>query len=277
MKDYQSDLFPYAYNILGSVHDAEDAIQDVLLKYSDKKVKPDHERNYLIKSVINQSINLKKKQQNADKRNEWLPSPITTDSTNLTAELKDMVSYSLLFLLERLNPKERAVFILKEAFSYRHDEIADVLSITEESSRKLLSRAKKNVSTQQTIKYTKEESQTLFRQLDHFTNAIHNKDLETLQHLLTKDIVLRADGGGKVKVVTDFCKGANEVAKLLFYVHDRFQSKMHVKHAIVNHQPALLYSVKSRLHVCQVFEFDINNSIKSVHVILDPIKLRHLQ
>lgn len=114
MKDYQSILFPYAYDILGSVEDARDAVQDVLYKHlSGQQKEVDNEKAYLIKAVINQSINIKEKNKRIRYGDEWLPEPIATEETDKAIRLNDIAAYSLLILLENLNPKERAVFILK--------------------------------------------------------------------------------------------------------------------------------------------------------------------
>lgn len=144
-KKYIEILFPYAYNILGSVEDAKDMVQDTLVKFLTKK-RDDIEdvKNYLIKSVINRSIDFKKRQKiNLRAGEMWLPEPIATDDNpDKNLYLDDILSYSLLVLMERLNAKERAVFILKETFEYTHREIAGLLSMSEDNSRTLLHRAK---------------------------------------------------------------------------------------------------------------------------------------
>ena len=125
--NYLKTLFPYAYNILGSADDAIDVIQDVMLKHvSHRKEDLENEKGYLIKSVVNQSINLKKRNRRAVGERVWLPEPVEMADSNIKKE--EILSYSMLVLLEKLNPKERAVFILKEAFDYSHQEIADALS-----------------------------------------------------------------------------------------------------------------------------------------------------
>ncbi len=278
MKEYQSLLLPYAYNILGSVEDAKDAIQDVVLKYTTNKIRPDNEKNYLIKGVINQSINLKRKQQKLQPDEAWLPEPVATERSDLGLELNEMVSYSMLFLLERLNPKERAVFILKEAFAYTHDEVADVLSITIENSRKLLSRAHKKIQQIQKPSEVKQATVDHFKCIDKFTSAVRSKDLNSLHQLLANDIAFHADGGEKIKVVKKYCEGVSDVAQLLVYVHHKYQFKYNTKACLINHQPAVLYYYKSNLKVCQVFEIDNQtNKIKRISVVLDPVKLKNLK
>jgi len=273
MDNYYNILFPYAYNILGSTDEAKDTIQDVLLKYTQKGIKPDNERNYLIKGVVNQSINRKRNKQKFEPL-EALPQPIATSNTDISVELKDLVSYSLLLLLERLNPKERAVFILKEVFAYTHEEIAEVLSVSPENARKLLSRAKTKLG-QPKKSASRKVSKEQFKKLESFTDALQSRDLEMLHKLFHKDIVFRADGGKKIQVVTKYLKGIQEVSSLIIDVYQRFQSTYTLKFNTVNHQPAILFFNNEQLRVCQVFEIDKESDrIIAINVILDPDKLK---
>lgn len=147
MTDYQNQLFPYAYNILGSVDDALDVIQDVMEKrLSGVGGALENERAYLIKSVINRAINLKNRNKRMSGEGTWLPEPVATEAADAHIKKREIISYSILVLLEHLNARERAVFILKEAFDYSHEEIAETLSITVENSRQLLSRAKRSLA-----------------------------------------------------------------------------------------------------------------------------------
>ncbi len=268
MDNYQNILFPYAYNILGSAEDAKDAIQDVLLKYTLKREKPHHEKNYLIKSVINKSIN-KKRDRKLHESGEELPQPMLTSGSEVSAEMKDLVSYSLMILLERLNPKERAVYILKEAFAYTHQEIAEVLSVSVENARKLQSRA---VAKLKSTGGKKKKAD--FTKIKLFAEAIHSRDLSQLHQLFHEEIVFRADGGKQIQVVSKYQKGVGEVSDLVIYVHHRFQSSYQVRYSTVNHQPAILYYDGNTLKVCQVFEFDEEHQfITSISTVLDPEKL----
>ena len=112
MKDYQHILFPYAYNILGSSDDAKDAVQEVLLKYiSSERKEVENVKGYLVKGVINQSINLKNRKKKIVSDKVWLPEPVATENADGNLQRDEIISYSMLVLLERLNPKERAVFM----------------------------------------------------------------------------------------------------------------------------------------------------------------------
>ena len=276
MKDYQNILFPYAYNILGSAEDARDAIQDVLLKYSSKGITPENEKNYLIKGVVNQSINTKRQKKRFEQNDNWLPEPISTEKADLNVELREMVSYSMLHLLERLGMKERAVFILKEAFAYSHQEIAEVLSITIDNSRKILSRAHQKV--QQKKKTVLKPSSDHFEFIERFTSAVIGKELSTLHDLLTVDIEYNADGGNKVKVVKPYCQGFEEVTDLIVLAYHKYQTNYTIKPSVVNNQPALLSYYRNKLMICQIFEFQNDPfKIKSIYVVLDPVKLNALR
>lgn len=273
MKQYQQELFPYAYNILGSAEDAKDAIQDVLGRYlSSNRAGIENEKAYLVKSVINQSINLKNKRKVLSTGEVWLPEPVATEQADSALHSKDIISYSMLVLLEQLNPKERAVFILKEAFSYAHEEIAEVLGFTVEQSRKLLSRGKAKLerSRQPRIPASRDEG---FQLIEKYVQAIRSGDAGRLEALLSADIAFYADGGPGMQLVMRHCEGAERVAGLLQYVFKTFQSKYVERHAVINHQPALLYYLDGELKVCQVLEI-VDGRVAQILTVLDPEKLK---
>ena len=272
----RSILFPYAYNILGSAEDAKDVIQDVLSGYVARdREDVENEKNYLIQSVINRAINAKKRRRKIIGESEvWLPEPVATDdAADRNLYLKDILSYSLLVLLEKLQATERAVFILKESFDYTHLEIAQVLSITEEHSRKLLSRAKSKLF--KPGPGTKDRNAHAANLLERYMDAIQRRDVPQLENLLSADIAYYADGGSKLQVVKKVCTGAPEVAELSILAYYRFLERLSRRLVWVNYQPALVYYDGERLAVCQVFEFDADGKIVQINTIIDPEKLRN--
>ena len=215
MQDHSQILFPYAYNILGTAEDARDIVQDVLTKYyAESRDGIDNEKAYLIKSVINHAINTKTRRRRTVQPDYWLPEPVATESADANVHLKDILSYSLLVLLEKLNARERAVFILKESFDYAHDEIAGFLSITEELSRKLLSRAKTKLFKPGGSPGVSIRDQRTNALLQDYIDAIRGRNMERLEGLLAADIAYYADSGGKLNLVAKICKGQAEVANL---------------------------------------------------------------
>ncbi|UPK68668.1 sigma-70 family RNA polymerase sigma factor [Chitinophaga filiformis] len=278
LQDYQQTLFPYAYNILGSVEDAKDTIQDVLSNYiSTPREGIENEKAYLVRSVINQSINAKNKRKTVNYEEVWLPEPVATgDEADKALHLRDIGSYTMLLLMEALNPKERAVFILKEGFGYSHEEIAEVLSGTVEQSRKLLSRAKGKLDEhkQGSTLSNKTVSAAI---LDQYLNALRKGDVQRLENLLSQDIVFYADGGGKVKLVKKFCSGLHDVSDLLLYVFDKYQQNFTFEFTLINHEPALLFFLNEKLYGCQVFSISPDdNKILRISTVLDPDKLKNM-
>ncbi|MEO5997389.1 MAG: sigma-70 family RNA polymerase sigma factor [Chitinophagaceae bacterium] len=277
--DYLDFLFPYAYNILGSAEDAKDAVQDVLVKhFANSNEHIDDQKNYLIKSIINLAINMKSRQKKTIHSDElWLPEPVATDdAADKNIYLNEVLSYSLLILMENLNAKERAVFILKESFDYTHLEIADILTITEEHSRQLLSRAKASIfkpGQKRTEKQVAHERNVLER----FMTAIRQRDAQQLEDAMADDIRFYADGGGKVPLLATRCVGSADVAALIMKVYYLFLTSAKIEYAVINHQPALLSYKAGRLNSCQVFDLHPKtNKVLQINAVLDPDKLKSL-
>lgn len=180
-------------------------------------------------------------------------------------------------LLEKLNPKERAVFILKEGFGYTHEEIADVLSSTVENSRKLLSRAKEKLKPAKRSIKVSNPPVNEFLIVEKYINAIRGRDIPTLEHLLTYDISAYADGGDKIKVVKKICVGLQEVIELQMYVYHTFNKNISIANCVVNHQPALLYYQEGKIRACQVFDISVDGKIFRIYTVIDPQKLKTLE
>ncbi len=278
-KQYMRVLFPYAYNILGSAEDARDAVQEVLVKHlSGPKEHLSNPKNYLIRSVINLAITMKSRQKKILRQGEhWLPEPVATgDAADRDLHLQEVLSYSLLVLMERLDARERAVFILRESFDYSHAEIARFLSITEEHSRKLLSRARASLfkpAPKRTAAQDAHDRNALLR----FMGAIQQRDMQQLETLMAADIRFYADGGGKAPIAAGTCIGAAEVAALLLRVYHTYLTSANLLYTFINHQPALLTYVAGRLTSCQVFDLHPEHgTVLQINAVLDPDKLKSL-
>lgn len=276
IQQYERLLTTYAYNILGSYEDAKDAVQDAYLNFMQLNKAIEDEKAYLVRSVINISINKKNKQKRERSiyPGEWLPEPIATEKADSTVNSKEILSYSLMVLLEQLNAKQRAVFILKEAFAYDHAEIAAVLDITEEHSRKLLSRAREQLKTVDAVTI-KPTAGTAY--VDKYLAAIQNANMPELEKMLHDEVVVISDGGGKVAAFRKPVAGRTSVLKLLLGIFKKFYAiKVEFRKVTINHEPALCYYGHGKLVNCQIFSLQ-QNAVGHIYFVRNPDKLKALE
>ena len=275
MEELRSSLAVYAYNILGSYEDAKDVVQDVFLKFA--QLDPGHikeKKSYLIRMVVNLAIDQKRKQKKrlADYPGNWLPEPVATDDPQTPVHRKQILSYSLMVLLEKLDSKQRAVFILKEAFDYDHGEIAEVLGITIENSRKILSRAKQELQGTGAARPEKKQQEAV----NIYLSAIQSGDMKKLEQLLNDDITVTSDGGGKAPAFRNIIRGIQSVSALLSGLYKKIYHKGQVEIAWVNYQPAIFYSFENKIITCQIFSLK-DGKIDRIFFMRNPDKLNHLQ
>ncbi|ARP71036.1 RNA polymerase subunit sigma-70 [Streptomyces pluripotens] len=216
----RSRLEAIAYRLLGSASEAEDAVQETFLRWQAADVnKVEVPEAWLTKVLTNLCLN---QLTSARARREtyvgqWLPEPLIAGDPMLgpadTAEQRESVSYAVLVLLERLSPRERAVYVLREAFDYPHREIAETLDITEAASQQILHRAKKRVAAGKAR--TEIDEAAARRIVDEFLTAATSGRTEPLVRLLTQDATAIGDGGGKVPARSKAFQGAVAVATFM--------------------------------------------------------------
>jgi RNA polymerase sigma-70 factor (ECF subfamily) len=220
-------LFSVAYQMLGSVADAEDVVQDAWLRWSaaDRGDVVD-ERAYLVRIVSRLALD---RLDSARARREsyvgpWLPEPLLTGRDPVAsapqaadpedaAELGEQVSLALLVVLETLSPAERAVFVLREAFGMSTAEVAAALGRSEAAVRQMTHRAREHVQARQPRFDTDRAAQR--EVTERFLAAAVGGDVETLLAAMAPGVVLIADGGGKVTAARRPIVGADKVARFL--------------------------------------------------------------
>lgn len=275
LKMLTKKLFPYAYNILGNIDDTQDVIQDILIKFNEKDASTISNQNaYLIKSVINQSINLKKKNNREWQQKITLPEPIITNQGENKIELDEILNYSMLVLLDTLNTKERAVFLLREAFDYEHNEIAEILEISIDNSRQLLTRAKKKLKLRKPNIITSSKKDQKY--LERYVETIRKGDVKTLEQMLSDEVQVLADGGSKLTVVAQLTSGIEDTVKLMTYLYEYYQKDFEIKIEEINHQSALLFYKGTTLINCQIFELNPDGKIANIFSVVDPDKLMRI-
>ena len=275
MESLRPLLTTYAYNIIGTYEDAKDIVQDAYLKFmSIEDGKIENQKAYLVRMVINLAINFKNRQKKmvAQYPGPWLPEPIATEDADLTIVRKEVLSYSLMVLLEKLNARQRAVFILKEAFDYDHEEIAQTLSISVENSRKLLSRAKDQLQSAAPLK----EQNIPRAYLEKFLSVLQSGDTIQLERLLVDDINVTSDGGGKAVAFMNRISGRKDVISLLTGLFRKFYGNVKITPGTVNHHPALFYYDNEKLVTCQILSME-GDRVKDIFFIRNPDKLKTLE
>lgn len=258
-------LFGIAYNMLGMVEEAEDIVQDVLVKWlsvADAR----EPRAYLGRMVVNRSIDRLHdlKQQRESYKGYWLPEPyITLEPVELPT-----IEYGLLTLLERLNPAERAVFILRESFSEEYSAIAALTGLSPENCRQLLHRAHVKLDRQATTAVDPQRRREL---TEAFLYALNSRDLGKLGQLLRHDIALYNDGGGKRAAALKPLFGLQKVLKFLGGVMSLPENQQHdfvYRPAYVNGAPcALIFREQSgELDSMQYVELSDENISRLLYV-----------
>ena len=275
MESLRPLLTTYAYNITGTYEDAKDIVQDAYIKFMEMNTENiENKKSYLIRMVVNLAINFKNRQKKliAQYPGQWLPEPIATEHADTSINRKEVLSYSLMVLLEKLNARQRAVFILKEAFDYDHEEIANTLSISIENSRKLLSRAKDQLQSASAV-----TNQNIPRSyLENFLHILQSGDTIQLEQLLVEDIKSTSDGGGKAIAFLNPITGRKDVTSMLAGLFKKFYKNVKITTGFVNHQPALFYYDDDKLVTCQVLSVE-NDKITDIFFMRNPDKLQTLQ
>jgi RNA polymerase sigma-70 factor (ECF subfamily) len=209
-------LFGIAYRMLGSAAEAEDIVQDVWVRWqSTNRTVVQDPPAFLAKTTTRLCISLI---QSAHSRREiyvgeWLPEPVDTAADpTLGAERGEALGFAVLLLLEKLSPKERAAYVLREAFDYSYRQIVDILHMDEANTRQLVSRARKHIADGRRTPVSKDEQRRL---LEAFIDAAQKGDMAGLEGLFAEDVVSYSDGGGIVRAARVPVSGRERVAKFI--------------------------------------------------------------
>ena len=236
-------LFGIAYRMLGSVADAEDVMQDAWIRWQGyDRARVQDPAAFLATTVTRLAIN---ELNSARVRREayvgpWLPEPIDTgDNPELVAERDESLEFAVLLLLERLPATERAAYVLREAFAYPYDRIAEIVQTSEANARQLVSRARKHIAEGRHAPVGADDQHRL---LDAFLGAAQAGDLASLETLFTDDIVSYSDGGGVVHAARIPLIGRERVLKFVTAVSEWFWDGIEVRRLEANGQPAVLFS-----------------------------------
>jgi RNA polymerase sigma-70 factor (TIGR02957 family) len=279
--------FAIAYRMLGSVSEAEDVVQEALLRVhqaiedGEQIASP---RAYLATVTTRLAINeLRSARARREQYvGEWLPEPILTDGVDdpaQHAEMADSLSLAMLVLLESLSPEQRAALLLHDVFDYGYGEIAEIIGKSEDNVRQLASRARRHVEERRggwvRFQTSREQREELTRR---FLAAVQEGDLAGLEALLAHDVALTGDGGGKVPALARSLHGRNRVARMLL-TWMRVVSRLPdftMRPIEVNGGPGVMV-LDGQRRLISVWSLDMAGAeIRNISSVVNPDKLAHL-
>lgn len=266
-----------AYRILGSAAEAEDVVQDTFLAWmSVDRTRVERPKNWLATVCTRKAVDSLRsaRQARTSYVGAWLPEPIHTqvlDTPETEIALSESVTTAFLLALERLAPKERAAFLLRDVFAMDYNEVAASLEITDQSCRKLVSRARANIrrtNAQHPVPRAQQD-----KLLDAFHKAIVSGSTTELAGLLSQDAVLRADSGGKVVAIRHPLEGAERVLAFVGRVLSPAWRDGEVFVRELNSGRALIVREKGRTVAAVSFGFDEALKVSDVFIMRNPDKL----
>jgi RNA polymerase sigma-70 factor (ECF subfamily) len=273
-------LFSIAYRILGSVSEAEDAVQETWLRYESSSTQPTSVKAFLSATVTRISIDVLR---SARVRREtyvgpWFPEPLLTDpyeDPERSAELADSVSMAALLLLERLSPLERAVFVLREVFGFGFPEVASAVGRSEAACRQLAVRARRHMDAgRPRFEADRREREKLAAR---FFDALREGDVDGLRELLAEDVQIVGDGGGKAPQLARSIVGAEKVARVFASIFPWLvRIDVTLEPHEVNGQPGAIFRDRDG-KVLYTLALDVlDGRIQTIRSVINPDKLGHL-
>jgi RNA polymerase sigma-70 factor, ECF subfamily len=273
-------LFAISYRILGSVAEAEDAVQEAWLRYEASPIQPTSAKAFLSAVVTRVSIDVLRsaRVRREEYVGQWFPEPLLTDpyqDPERSAELADSVSMAALLLLERLSPLERAVFVLREVFGFGFGEVASAVGRSESACRQLAVRARRHMDAgRPRFEADRRERDEL---ASRFFDALREGDVEGLRELLAADVQLVGDGGGKAPTLARSIIGAEKVSRVLASVFPWLvRIDVTLEPREVNGQPGAIFRDRDNRVLLTVTLDVLDGQIQAIRSVSNPDKLGHV-
>ncbi|MBB3724513.1 RNA polymerase sigma factor SigJ [Nonomuraea dietziae] len=274
--------FAIAYQMLSSVSEAEDVVQEAFLRMHHTLQRGEpiaSPRAYIATLTTRLAIDQLRSARVRREHyvGEWLPEPLVTGPTPAEhAERADSLSLAFLVLLENLSPHQRAALLLREVFDYPYTEVAEIIGTDVDSTRHLVARARNHVQKHRPRYHaTRRQREELAQR---FFAASEQGDLSALEELLAQDVALHVDGGGNVPALGQPVNGRECVAGTVLAVRAAFaRLGVRIRLTEVNGQPgAMAYDTQDRLVGVMGLGIADDGRIQTIHSIVNPDKLRHL-
>lgn len=283
-REYKPLLTSIAYRMLGSMSEAEDAVQDVFVAVSrlDGDGEIEHPKAYLVKMTTNRALNMMKA---APRRREsypgqWLPEPIIEldDKEQPLEQMlrQERLGYAMLALLQTCTPPERAVFVLRESFGYDYAEIGSMLDKSEAACRKLFSRASAKLGHLTASERENSPEPAMDRFVRSFEEALASGRPDAFIHLLAEDAVLLSDGGGVVRSAINPIEGPARIVAFFKGIAGKGSLDGKWRHVRISGQPGLLLERDTLPPVAYALEPDGRGGIRAIYMVTNPEKLTRI-
>lgn len=262
-------MMSVAYRMLGSVVDAEDAVQDAFLRLQ-RAADVTSPEGFLVRTTTRRCIDqLRAGRRRSGYIGPWVPEPVDTSAGRHDASLEESLSQGFLLMLERLSPQERAAFVLRTVFEYEYSEIAEFLGRSEVYVRQIVSRAKSHLKEEgPRFRPARETADAL---AERFVAACRAGDVKLVEQLLTEDVEVHSDGGGKVTAARIVIRGRNRTARFLAKVFHCKRRDYGMHAAMVNGAPGVVFTLDGV--VVHVVSVRVQDGVKAVYMVLNPEKL----
>jgi RNA polymerase sigma-70 factor (ECF subfamily) len=285
---YRQRLLGLAYRMLGSVADAEDAVQETYLRWhSTDRSNVLDSRAFLMTTTTRICLSMltSARARREDYVGPWLPEPVLDTAAlapDSRTELAEDLSIALLLTLDRLSPLERAAFLLHDVFDFSFNEVATALERSEAACRQLASRARAHVRTARPRGATVPPAGSAEIDAKHaqllsaFAAATQSGDLHALTQLLASDVRLVTDGGGKVRAALNVIEGADPAARFLIdSTRKGWREDFTLRFATINGLPGVIVAGPEGPVQTATFEIE-DDVVRALYVVRNPDKLRHL-
>jgi RNA polymerase sigma-70 factor (ECF subfamily) len=261
-------MMSVAYRMLGSVADAEDAVQDAFVRYQTAGGVSSSE-GFLIRTTTRICIDRLRERKRREYVGPWLPEPVKTRQTGRGYALAESLTRAFLLLLERLTPDERAAFLLRTVFDYEYAELGEVLGKSEAAVRQLMSRARGRLGLDGDRRFPAAPARA-DGLAERFVAACRAGDVKAVEAMLAEDAEVHSDGGGKASAARVVIRGRDNVARFLTGAF-RKPWLQDVGVATVNGEPGLVFRAGDA--VVAVLSLRIEGGVRAVYITVNPDKL----
>lgn len=278
VEEHRGPMFGLAYRLLGSVADAEDAVQEAFLRLQRHGLDDiDNVGGWLHRTTSRVCLD-RLRATRSDREvyvGTWLPEPLATDADpTAPVELAESLTTAFLVVLETLTPAERVAFVLHDVFGSDYLEVAEVLDRSEAACRQLVSRARQRVRDR-TPRF-EADARRRDEVAGRFMRASTTGDLAGLLEVLAPTVVLRSDGGGKASAARNIVAGADRVARFIEGLTSRAPADVEVEARGFNASPGFVVR-RGDGTIDSVWTIDVaDGQIVGVNMVRNPDKLAHL-